>query len=149
MKKGFSVLAAVLALTALLAGCGIKEADVPYADDMAQNMMQGLKQNDYAMFSRDLSDTMKGAIDADAFAAMVDQLSATIGTYESMSFYQASNTKQNDVAYTSVIYKAKFSDEEGDVLVTVTFSGEEGSKVIDGLFFTSPKLREAAASAAA
>lgn len=141
MKKGFSVLAAVLALAALLAGCGIKEADVPYANDMAENLLQGLNQNDYAMFSRDFSDTMKTAIDETAFAAMVEQLSAAIGTYESKTFYQAADSKQNDVVYTIVVYKAKYTDEEDDVLVTVTFSGEDDNKVVDGLFFNSPKLR--------
>ncbi len=141
MKKGFSVLAAVLALAALLAGCGIKETDVPYANDMAENLLQGLNQNDYAMFSRDFSDTMKTAIDETAFAAMVEQLSAAIGTYESKTFYQAADSKQNDVVYTIVVYKAKYTDEEDDVLVTVTFSGEDDNKVVDGLFFNSPKLR--------
>jgi len=139
-KRVLMLVLAALTAAALLGGCGLKETDVPYAGDMAENLLQGLSQNDYAAFSRDFSDTMKSAIDEDAFATMVDQFSTTIGTYESKSFYQAANTTQNDVDYTVVVYKAKFSEED-EVLVTVTFSGDEGSEVVDGLFFNSPKLR--------
>ena len=143
MKKRvlFLMMAALMA-AALLGGCGgFKESDVAYADDMAENMLQGLSQNDYAVFSRDFSDTLKGGIDETAFAAMVEQISPVIGTYESKSFSQAADTTQNDVTYTVVVYKAKYSDEDADVLVTVTFGGEEGSKKIEGVFFNSPKLR--------
>ena len=93
------------------------------------------------MFSRDFSDKLKSAIGEDAFAAMVTQFGDIIGTYESKTFGQVANTTEDDVEYTVVVYKAKFSDENGDVLVTVSFGGEEGSRTVEGLFFTSPKLR--------
>ena len=140
-KRVLMFVVAALIATALLSGCGLKESEVPYADDMVENLLQGMEQNDYAMFSRDFSDEMKAAIDEDAFDAMVESFSTIIGAYESKSFYQAANTTQDDIVYTVVIYKAKFTDEEDDVLITVTFSGEEGSKVIDGLYFNSAKLR--------
>ncbi len=140
-KKGLILVMAVLMAAALLAGCaGLKEAAVPYANDMAENMLQGLNQNDYTVFSRDFSDKLKEGIDEAAFATMVDSLSV-IGTYENKSFSQAADTTQNDVTYTVVVYKAKYTDETADVLVTVSFGGEEGSKKIEGVFFNSPKLR--------
>lgn len=141
-KRIFMLVAAVLMAAGVLAGCGgMKESDVAYANDMTENMLQGLSQNDYGVFSRDFSETLKGAIDETAFAAMADQITPVIGTYESKAFAQAADTKQNDVTYTMVVYKAKYSDEDADVLVTVTFGGEEGSKMIEGVFFNSPKLR--------
>ena len=141
-KKGITLVAVALTAAALLAGCaGIKEADVPYASDMTENMLQGLNQNDYTVFSRDFSDTLKEGIDEAAFATMADMFSSTIGTYESKSFSQAADTTQNDVTYTVVVYKAKYTNETADVLVTVSFGGEGDSKKIEGVFFNSPKLR--------
>ncbi len=140
-KKVLVLFGAALVVTALLAGCaGIKEADVPYASDMVDNMMAGMNDNDYAVFSRDFSEVMKEAIDETAFAPMTEQLSV-IGAYESKSFYQAADTTQNDVDMTVVVYKAKFSGEDADVLITVSFSGEKGEEKIEGVFFNSPKLR--------
>ena len=114
---------------------------MPYADEMAENLLQGIKAKDYAVFSRDFSDKMKLGIDEVAFTTMVEQFEVTIGTYESKAFAQAANTIQDDVDYTVVVYKARFTDEDDDVLVTVTFGGDEAGRTIEGLFFTSPKLR--------
>jgi|AGTN01.2.fsa_nt_gi hypothetical protein len=141
-KRVLFLLGAVMLLAALPAGCaGLKEADVPYADDMVDNMMAGVTQNDYAVFSRDFSDTMKSSIDETAFASMAESLTAAIGTYESKRFSQAADTTQDEVAYTVVVYQAQFSEEDADVLITVTFSGGEDDKKIEGLYFNSPKLR--------
>ena len=88
IKRVLMFVVAALIATALLTGCGLKESEVPYADDIVENLLQGMEQNDYATFSRDFSDEMKAAIDEDAFVTMVDQFSTTIGTYVSKSFYQ-------------------------------------------------------------
>lgn len=140
-KKVLGLLGTALAAAVLLAGCGLAESDVPYASDMADNMMAGIETGDYAAFSRDFSDTLKEEMDEDAFAALSETLSSTVGAYESKSFYQAADSKKDDVVYTVVVYKAKFSDEDADVLMTVSFSGAQDSKKIEGLFFNSPKLR--------
>jgi hypothetical protein len=141
MKKVGLLLAVIMLTAALFAGCGIKEADIPYADGMAENILQGIKANDYAMFSRDFGEKLKAAINEDAFSGMVAQFADTIGTYESKAFAQAANTTEDDVEYTVVVYKAKFTKEDSDVLVTVTFGGEDDSRTVEGLFFTSPTLR--------
>jgi hypothetical protein len=141
MRKVFLRLAAALAVVSMLTGCGLKEADVPYASDMVENMLTGLSDNDYAVFSRDFSDTMKTAIDETAFADLEESITGVIGTFESKRFAQAATTTKDDVEYTVIVYKAAYTEEDADVLVTVTFSGDQGSEKIEGLFFNSPKLR--------
>ncbi len=140
-KRVLGLLGAALAAAVLFAGCGLSESDVPYASNMVDNMIAGIETGDYAAFSRDFSDTLKKAMDEDAFAALAETLSSTVGDYESKSFSQAADSKKDDIDYTVVVYKAKFSNEDADVLMTVSFSGAQGSKKIEGLFFNSPKLR--------
>lgn len=141
-------MAGLLVITALLAGCGgsastgdvtLAEADVAYAEPLVDNMLAGIKDKDYAEFSRDMTDTMKSSMNEDSFNSLVELLASKVGEYESRSFGQAANTTQNGVQYTVIIYTAKYSDEPDDVLINVILSGE---KKIDGLYFNSPKLSE-------
>lgn len=141
MKKNvLLVTMSVLLAAALLAGCGTKEPD--YAGPMTENILSGIEQKDYTMFSRDFDDAMKAALPEDAFNSLVDLLSSKIGSYQSKSFGDATETTQSGVDMTVVIYKAKYTNETEDVLVTVTFSGKESSKKVSGLLFNSPKLRQ-------
>ena len=73
--------------------------------------------------------------------AMEELIRTTIGTYESKTLYQAAETTHNGMDVTAVVYLAKFTDEDADVIVTVYFSGEAGSKKVELLYFNSPKLR--------
>lgn len=144
MKRNLTVVAVVLLmLVVAAAGCvaKLKEADVRYAGPMVDNLLAGIAAGDYAGFSRDLDDTMLKAIDEKAFTAMVDQIRSVIGDYQSKTFTQAVNTTENNVPMTVIIYKARFSNEPADVLITVTFTDSHSGKKISGLFFNSPKLR--------
>jgi hypothetical protein len=150
MKKYILLgLAALLALSVILAGCGgnsqeggaLNAEDVAYAEPIVDNILAGIKDRDYAVFSRDFSDTMKTLMPEDSLGSLAELLASKVGEYQSKSFAQAADVTQNGAQYTVVTYTAKFSDEPGDVLIIVTFSGDAEKKV-DGLFFNSPKLRE-------
>lgn len=144
MKRNLTVVAVVLLmLVVAAAGCvaKLKEADVRYAGPMVDNLLAGIAAGDYDVFSRDLDETMLKAIDEKAFTTMVDQIRGVIGDYQSKTFTQAVNTTENNVPMTVIIYKARFSNEPADVLITVTFTDSHSGKKISGLFFNSPKLR--------
>lgn len=170
MKKNTCIIiAAVLLLCALLAGCSqnnaspsaspgtsagasaavstaqnsgqVTEADVPYASDMVDNMLAGIKEKDYAKFSKDFTDTMKSAMKEDSLNQLADMLSSKIGDYESKTFGQAANVTQGGLAYTVIVYTAKYTKESGDVIITVSFIDNNGTKQIGGLNFNSPNLR--------
>ena len=126
----------------LLTGCGQKltEADVSYGSEITDNVLQGIKDKDYNKFARDFSDTMKNAITEQSFNSLTGNLNTKIGDYKSKTFSGASKTKKDNKEYTVVVYKAKYTKETGDVLITITFSDNNGKKMVDGLFFKSPNL---------
>ena len=137
------MISAVLMLMIVLVGCGgLSESDVSYAGPMVDNVIGGLADRDYDMFSRDFSDTLKSALTEENFDTFADLLDEKIGSYESKNFGGASPTTQDDVDMTVVVYKAKFSKETSNVLITVKFSGESGDETIEGIYFNSPNLQK-------
>lgn len=140
MKKVFLLILTVVMITALFAGCSGGEPS--YAGQMTDNIISGLQNRDYTAFSRDMGDTIKSAMTEDNFNALADMLKQKIGDYQNKSFGGVSEVEQNGVKYTVVVYTAKYSNEPGDVLITVTFGGEKGAEKVAGLLFNSPKLRE-------
>lgn len=147
MRKNYLVRIFIFALITVMAGvlftgCGQKltEADVSYGSAITDNILEGIKDKDYNKFARDFSDTMKKAITEQSFNSLADNLNAKIGDYKSKTFSGASKTKKDNKEYTVTVYKAKYTKETGDVLITVTFSDNNGKKMVDGLFFKSPNL---------
>jgi hypothetical protein len=120
----------------------ITEADVPYSGDMVENLLTGINNKDLAKFSRDLDAMMKGYYTEAAFSDFVNLLETKIGSYESKAFAQASNVTQKGVDYTVVIYSAKYTKESEGVIITVSFSDNNGVKQVAGLFLNSPNLRK-------
>lgn len=165
MKKSFLfVLAALMVLLLVFSGCEanepesteasdvpetsgtpgvgpVAEEDVPYAGPMVDNILAALESRDYVAFSKDMGDTMKAAMTEDAFNSLAGLLADKVGSFQQVSFGEGANVEQNGVMMTVIVYIAKYSEEPGDVLVTITFAGEE-AKTIEGLYFNSPKLRE-------
>jgi hypothetical protein len=146
MKKCFALLLLMLMVAAvpLLAGCGkqMAEADVDYAAPMVDNLLVGIKDRDLQVFSKDMGSKMIAAFTQASFDSLADTLSTKIGDYQSRAFASARVTKSGETEFTVVIYKAKYSSETDDVLITVSFGEEEGAKKITGLYFNSPNLRK-------
>jgi len=138
----YLITAAIVIIAFVLTGCGqITEADVPYASDMVDNVLAGIKDRDYAEFSRDFTDDVKSALTEDKINSLADLLESKIGDYESKTFGQAADKAQNGINYTMVVYTAKYTKESGDVIITVSFTDNNGIKQIGGLNFNSPNLR--------
>lgn len=105
-----------------------RDAVLAYSEPATDNLLQGISQNDYATFSRDLDATMAAQMDASAFAKLVEQLGAQLGGYQSREV-RAVKSYQN---YIIVDYNAKF--EQKNVVMRVTFQAE-GDHKVTGLFF--------------
>jgi hypothetical protein len=161
MNKFSIAIVAVLTLS-MIAGCGggspsqspaqsgaqassgdvtLTEENAAFAEPIVDNLLAGIKDKDYAVFSRDFSDAMKSAITEDSFISLADMLATKIGEYEKRNFIHATSMTKNGIVSTVVAYAALYSNEPGDVVITVIFSGDNEKKV-DGLDFNSPKLRE-------
>lgn len=142
-KVWIKVLAAALiaAVVFSFAGCSsLSETDVSYAGPMLDNVLTGIKDNNYAEFTKDMDDAMKKALPEDTFHSMVATFQEKIGDYQSKTFGAAAPATENNVAYTKVIYKAKYTKETGDVLITISFTDSNGTKKVSGLLFSSPNL---------
>jgi Protein of unknown function (DUF3887) len=144
MKVNRLVMIGVLA-GLLVAGCGQLPAELTgtesdavlaYAEPKVDNLLAGLNSGDYAAFSRDFSDKMRSAMGEAGLNSTRDLLQSKIGNYVSR---QVSSVVQQG-EFTSVVYKAKFENEDG-VTVRVVFDNT-ADHPISGLWFDSPKLRE-------
>ena len=137
-----SIVSALLIFAVVLTGCGNKltEADVSYAGPMAENVLTAIEDNNYDQFSKDFSDKMKNTLTKENFEAMVELFDSKIGEYQGKSFAGAANTKEDGKILTVIVYQAEYSREPKGVQITVSFSGNNDQKIIEGLFFNSPNL---------
>jgi len=109
-----------------------------YADPIAEDILIGMNENDYAKFSQHFDEAMKDATPETNFVQLSAALKQIIGDYVSKEFWKV---EEQDI-YTIVYYKAKYTKEPGDVEVKVVFHEIEGEMYVSGLWFDSPKLRE-------
>ena len=147
-RCGLIILAAVLLVT-LFSGCSDSkptETTTPaevvnepeYAGAMTEEILQALNAGDFAAYTKNFDEAMKKVAQEIVFTQTRDLIQKKIGNYIS----KEAVTLQKSDAYTTVIYKAKFSDEPGDVTISVAFIETEDKVVVSGLWLDSPKLRE-------
>ena len=132
-----------LGLIVSASGCTEKPAiDVgevrEYADPITEDILLALNDGNYAKYCEHFDQTMKEAVTEDVFNETNSLIKAKIGDYVSKEFWKV----EEQGIYTIVYYKAKFSEEPGDVVVRVVFQEIEDEIYVSGLWFDSPKLRE-------
>ncbi|MDP3046958.1 MAG: hypothetical protein Q8O07_05710 [Chloroflexota bacterium] len=87
-----------------------------YSEAKTSNMMAGLQSGDYAAFSRDFDDAMRGALPAEKFPAFRDDVRAKIGDLQTRT---ADSVWQNG-EYIAVVYAARFTAND-QVTLRVVF----------------------------
>ena len=98
------------------------------AAELAENAMQGFATGDYAAWSRDWSEVMKGAISEDAFLTYRQEVITAMGTYQSIeSVTIAPSTAEGYVRWVVV---ANF--EKGQM--EFAFSFRQDGKLVEGIF---------------
>ncbi len=120
----------VVLLTGLLAGCGAAPTEPSYSDEMTENVLTALNAGDYAKFSQDFDEAMKGALPESSFASLKSQLASTIGDYVSREVDKVVTTDD----YTTVVYTAEFTKKD-KVTVTIAFHTVDGVTEVSGLWF--------------
>ncbi len=113
-----------------------RNAVLAYSEAKTDNLMMEINRNDYAAFSRDLNDKMKGAITADGLANMRTKVNDKIGNYVSRQVESVLQSGDN----VTVIYTARFENDDA-VTMRVSFETAEPHR-ISGLWFDSEKLRK-------
>lgn len=132
---------ALLINVLLLSGCSAQphsaEGVKKFADPMIENLLLGMNEDNYSRFSQDFDEQMKSNLNESQYKNTISPIKAKIGKYVSKEF----GSVENKDGYIVVIYKTKFSQESGDVVVRGVFSEKDGKKYISGLWMDSPKLR--------
>lgn len=137
VRTGFGLLVVMVVMTVLAACGGASEPD--YASDIAENILTAINDDNYGQYSEFFTAEMKDKMPEKVVREINSVIKLEIGAYESKEFWKTENAG----LYTSVYYKAKFSNEPDDVIVKVVFQKIEGKVYVAGLWLDSPKLRGA------
>ena len=141
MKK-FLILLPAVCLCSLLTTCQRQgpsgtmlsmtdqKAILAFSEPETDNLLEGLKTGDYAVFSKDFSDAMLQAMPQSKFQQWKKERDASLGWY--LRREVEGMVKRSDGTYT-VIYHASFGYND-DVLVRVVFDAEPPHQ-IHGLWF--------------
>ncbi len=102
------------------------------AEPIAGNILAGLAAGDYAAYSRDFDDNLRGAITAGKLAALKEQFAKTIGVYETGKL-QVNKIETYPDCY-KIYFFVKFSSVQASdpVIMTVkVVKTQNGLKVSD------------------
>lgn len=137
-RLGLRWIAALLSGAFLLAACGGTSNPVgspvseEQAMEMADNALQAFNTGDYAGWSRDWSETMKSAIDEQAFLAFREQAQAQLGDY--VAIKSAAGSPGETAGFYRWTFQVQF--EQADY--GIWFGFKEGSPLIEGVQFEEP-----------
>ena len=139
------VVSVILLLTAVLCGCSQPETTSTvtgpaYAQPITESMLNAMSSGDYVGYILYLSKTMAVMTTEEVFLYYKKFYSNKIGDYESKSLVLTDVQVEGDV--TTVSFKAKYTLDEDNVTVLVTFINEDGKTVVDHLSVNSPKMLE-------
>jgi|WetSurMetagenome_2_1015567.scaffolds.fasta_scaffold311183_1 hypothetical protein len=138
----------VLSAALLIAGCSssgspsstppASSADIQaIADPIMENILVSLDQNNYATFSKDLSQAVKQTLNQTTFDQLYHQMQTSVGGYQSRLY--VNNAVQNSLI--TVKYIAKYSLEPAGVTATLVLKSSNAGYEVQGLNFDSPNLR--------
>lgn len=108
-----------------------------FADQATENMLVAMNEDDYGRFARDFDDQMRTGLDEAKYKSTMPAIKAKIGKYLAKEFVGREKKDQ----YVVMIYKAKFAEEPGGVIVRSVVGDKSGKKHVSGFWLDSPKLR--------
>jgi hypothetical protein len=89
-----------------------------FADPMTENILLAMNEDDYPRFSQDFDEQMKAVFNEAQYNQTIPAIKAKIGQYVSKEYVSA----EYKDGFTVVVYKARFSQEANDIIVTSVFS---------------------------
>jgi len=142
----YFILITILLTTLVLSACGgpqakpvegaERDAVLLYSEPAADNVLLGINDSDYATFSSPFNATLAKSLNEAEFAKLQQAVLPKVGKYVSR---EVDSVLQDD-KYVTLIYKAKFEQEDG-VTVRLVFDKTD-THPVSGLWFDSPKLRQ-------
>lgn len=105
-----------------------------YADPMADAVIAGMQNLDYASFSKYFDAAMLGAMDEAGMKKLIDQLNSSLGSLKSrLAADSVEEIVSNGVKYYAVMYPLSF-EKTNAVHMRLVVTAEEPHQV-SGLFF--------------
>ena len=136
------VACAVLIMLIIIAGASA--CTTKTIDEIAEIALQAWDDCDYDTFLEYYTPADRSLLTKDEFDEVCRLLQETIGEYIDKEFWKTEEDVEQ--GHTIVYYKANYSDEPEDVIVTFYFEEVDGRNYIAHLWFDSPKLGLAYAS---
>ena len=136
IKRMFTLVVVTIAICACAACSSQKvtyaEGDqktqaVAAADPIAKDILDGMQQNDYALFSKDFDEKMLSAMTEDSFNSLVSKFAA-FGTFQGSELVNVEIV----TSYYRVNYKLTYTDKVMVMSVVIPQSGEAKAS---GLWF--------------
>ena len=136
MKSKFTTLFVLLVVAVLASACGssapqgeaVSALTKEEATAVIENAMLGFKDGDYAVWSQDWSETMKGGVNESAFLAFREQVTSQVGQFVSIESVEI----QPGMEKGFVRWVALCNFEKGQVKVTFGFLND--GRQIEGVF---------------
>lgn len=129
------------AIVVLVSGCLCQTASQPTTEKIArtnaitENLLQSLNNGSYESFTYNFSAAMKGAFNESTFNSQ----RATIRNASGLYLSKQEPLIQISGIYVAYIYNCTFENES----VTVRVVMDDAANSVEGLWYDSPKLREA------
>ena len=103
-----------------------------------ENIIEGLAQGDYNLYTKNFSGILKESLDRESFLKLQKDIQKSLGKFknsEYLGYY---------VQFGSVItlFKARFAKEKDDVLVKLILDGAGDNPKVTGLWLDSPALEK-------
>lgn len=136
VKLACGVLIMLIAIASASA-CATETAEPDYASQMTESALQGMSDGDFAKYIENFSPAAQSSITEADFDEATQLIKSLIGDYIDKEFWKTGEEDE----YTIVYYKADFTEEPADVIITVYFTEVDGEMYIAGFWLNSPRLR--------
>ncbi len=103
-----------------------------FADPMADRVLAGMVEQDYAKFSTDFDEVMKNALAESNFTQMIDTLTKQLGAFQTRMDGRGYLTNEGDQQFYTVVYPTKW--EKATISLRLSFHVEEPHSIA-GLYF--------------
>ncbi len=143
-NKLILILILSLVLAGSLLGCNspkilqgeAKNAALALAAPVSDNLLAGITQADYTVFSRDFDEAMLKGIPESGFKDMLAMFSTKLGAYQTSEITAVTQ----DEKFTTVYYKLGYEKDSAVTMRVVVTTGEPHK--VTGLWFDSQELRK-------
>jgi len=108
------------------------------ATTLIEDIIQGISDGDYSLYSRHFSKPMKESQTRENFLELQRSLQKAIGKFQSLQYLGFYAQHGNLIT----LFKARFSKDKDDVLIRLVMEGYGADSKATGLWFDSPALEK-------